>query len=243
MTELECFWPHLPKDLVLSDTDIHVWCMEIDLQEEQIQQLKETLSTEEQKRAERFYFEIHRKRFIASHGFLRALLGRYLGMRPWQLQFSHGHWGKPALAPPCTGETLCFNMSHSDRLALYAVTRKRSVGIDLEYIRALPDAEQLAKNFFSPCEYTAFCSLPSDRKKEAFFRAWTFKEAYLKATGEGLSGLKQIEAQQIKILLSPGESSTFLNIQSRSQVIDNWTVYKLIPSIGYAATLVVEGGG
>ena len=244
-----------PADLVLSEDEVHVWRADLNLSASRIEQLAQILSPDEQQRAQRFYFERDRKRFIAGRGILRTILSRYLDLDPSQLQFSYSSRGKPALANTDNEGTLCFNLSHSNELALYAVRRVSvneagkgstqaslqescNLGIDLEHLRPMPDAEQLAKRFFSPREYAVISSLPPEQKQEAFFKGWTCKEAYLKAIGYGLAGLEQVE-----VSLTPGEPAALLSIQGDSKAASRWSLQQLIPAPGYMAALAVEGHG
>ncbi len=233
---IENLWRSSLTNLVLSDDDVHVWRADLNLPAWRLQKLAETLSSEEQQRAERFYFEQDKKHFTAGRGLLRTILGRYLNLDPSQLEFSYSSRGKPALVNTNTPEALCFNLSHSNGLALYAVTRSRSIGIDLEHVRSMPDAEKLAKRFFSPHEYAVISTLLPEQKQEAFFNAWTRKEAYLKATGDGLAGLEQVE-----VSLIPGEPAALLSIQGDRQATSRWSLYQLTPAPGYVAALAVEG--
>jgi 4'-phosphopantetheinyl transferase len=232
---------------VLSQDVVHVWRADLNLPESRIQQLAQTLAPDEQHRAFRFYFERDRKHFIAGRGILRTILARYLNMEPEQLQFSYSSRGKPALANTGTGETVSFNLSHSNGLALYAIAqgaqalpsgRDPRIGIDLEYMRPMPEAEQLAKRFFSAREHAVISSLPVKYKQEAFFHAWTCKEAYLKAIGDGLPGLDKVE-----VSLVPGEPPALLSIQGDQQAASHWILHQLIPAPGYMAALAVEGQG
>ncbi len=223
---------------MLSENDVHVWRADLNLSALRIQQLAETLSPDEQQRAERFYFERDRQHFIVGRGLLRAILGRYLNLEPLQLEFSYSPRGKPALVNTDPGKRLCFNLSHSHGLALYAVTRERAIGIDLEYIRSMPKVEQLAERFFSAGEYTLISSLPPEQQQEAFFKGWTCKEAYLKATGEGLIGLEQVE-----VSVTPGEPAALLSIQGDAKAASRWSLHQLELESDYAAALAVEGRG
>ncbi|MEB3181047.1 MAG: 4'-phosphopantetheinyl transferase superfamily protein [Nostocaceae cyanobacterium] len=233
-----CLWQHVPLNLTLLPGMVHVFCATLDLSDELVHQLAQTLATDEQNRGNRFYFERDRKHFIACRGILRWLLSRYLEIEPNQVQFNYGRYGKPELAHTAGGQRLCFNLSHSHGLALYAIASQRSVGIDLEYIRPLRDAEQLAKRFFSPREFEAIASLPQEHKQARFFDIWTFKEAYLKATGEGLAGLGTVEVR-----LNSQTSETLLSINNDPQASERWTCTKLLPAPGYVGALVVEGDG
>jgi 4'-phosphopantetheinyl transferase len=221
---------------VLSKDVVHIWRADLNLPESVIKSLAKTLVPDEHNRADRFYFERDRKHFIAGRGILRSILGRYLNLEPAQLEFSYGSRGKPALANLGMGETLSFNLSHSHELALYAIAHTSWVGIDLEHIRPMDKVEQLVKRFFSAREYAVICSLPDDQKQEAFFRAWTCKEAYLKAIGDGLPGLDGVE-----VSLTPGEPTALLSIQGDEEAASRWSVSQLIPAPGYMAALAVEG--
>jgi 4'-phosphopantetheinyl transferase len=238
MTAHNHVWLPPPPDLTLSRDEVHVWQADLDPPASRLQQLAQTLSADEHSRAKRFYFEQHRQRFIAGRGILRTILGRYLGIEPRQLQFCYGPRGKPALAETSGGSILQFNLSHSQGLALYAVTRDRQIGIDLECIRSISDVEQIAKRFFSAREYAVISELPPNQKQEAFFRCWTCKEAYLKATGEGLAQLDRIE-----VLLTPGEPVTLLNVTGDLHTAQGWVLQELTPASGYLAALAVAGQG
>ena len=238
MTALECQWHPPPTDLTLSSNDVHVWRADLELPAGQIEKLSQILSEDEQHRANRFYFERDKKHFIAGRAILRTILSRYLDLKPDTLQFSYGVRGKPALASTHTSETLCFNLSHSNGLAVYAVTRSRNLGIDVEYIRPMPNVLELAQRFFSSREYALISSLPPDQRQEAFFNGWTCKEAYLKATGEGLAGLQQVE-----VSLTPFEPTALLSIQGDAKAANRWSVHQLTLVPDFVAALAVEGHG
>lgn len=230
-------WLSLPADLTLSSGEVHVWRASLDQPAWRFQKLAQTLSADEHARGERFRFERDRRRFIASHGVLRAILGRYLGVEPAQLQFCHRPYGKPALAETSNRSALRFNMSHSHELALYAITRDREVGVDLEYIRPVPDAEQIAERFFSAWENAAFQAIPADLKREAFFTCWVRKEAYVKARGNGLS----LPLDQFDVSLTPGEPARLLDTRFDSQEASHWSLYDVTPGPGYVAAVAVQG--
>lgn len=225
------------ETLVLESDEVHVWRSYLDLAASQIQALYQTLSADERSRAERFYFQQDQHRFIAARGILRAILGRYLRVESNQLRFGYGLYGKPALTGECGGEDLRFNLSHSDGLALYAVTRGREVGVDLERIRADFVDEQVAKRFFSPEEVSALQALPAHLQKEAFFNCWTRKEAYIKARGEGLS----FPLDKFEVSLSPGAPAALVSTLSDPQEATRWSLHHLFPGPGYVGALAVEG--
>ncbi|HBB32385.1 MAG TPA: 4'-phosphopantetheinyl transferase [Cyanobacteria bacterium UBA8803] len=233
---MQSFWHFPPPDLVLSANEVHVWRAELEQPTWQIEKLAQTLSPDEKQRANRFYFERDRKKFIVGRGILRMLLSSYSDIDPSRLQFSYSPRGKPAIANTDPKARLEFNLSHSNGLVLYAISRDLQLGIDLEYIRPMQDAEQLAKRFFSPREYVLISSLPDEQKQEAFFNGWTRKEAYLKATGDGLAGLAQVE-----VSLMPGDSAMLVSISGDASAASRWDLYHLIPAPDYVAALAVAG--
>lgn len=234
----ECFWDEPPDEVTLPKDEVHVWCVSLDQPAARIQALFHTLSPKEQTRAERFHFERDRRRFIASQGHLRMLLARYLYIVPEYIEFHHGTRGKPVLKETGTARTtLKFNLSHSHELALYAITRNREVGIDIEHIRPVSDAAQIVKRFFSPQEQRIFCSLPPEQHIKAFFNCWTRKEALIKAKGEGLYH----PLDQFSVSFAPGEPARLLHVENDPQETARWSLQELTPAPGYVAALAVEG--
>jgi 4'-phosphopantetheinyl transferase len=134
-------------------------------------------------RAARFAFERDRGRFVAGRAALRAILAGYVGAAPGALAFSAGSRGKPALPGG-----LPFSFSHSLDRALCAVGVDREIGVDLEALREVPDAEGIVRSSFTPEEQAAWRAAGGGGGA-AFLRLWTRKEAALKALGVGLAGL------------------------------------------------------
>ena len=132
---------------------------------------------------------------------------------------------------------ILFNLSHSQDLALYAITKVNLIGIDLEYIRPMNDAENLAKRFFSPQEYNLIRQLLPQKQQEIFFKLWTCKEAYLKATGDGLAG----GLEKVEICLTPEKSVEFSSINGDIEERSHWYLYQFIPQPNYIAAIVVAG--
>lgn len=232
-------WGPPPANLMLASDEVHVWCASLEQSPALVEQLAQTLSKDERTRAARFYFEQHKNRFIVGRGILRTLLGSYLSIEPTSVQFCYGPRGKPALSEICSKAKLCFNVSHSQGLALYAVTRDRQIGVDIEQIRPIPNAEEIALRFFSPREHAVISDLPPNQKQKAFFNCWTRKEAYIKAIGEGLAH----SLDQIEVTLAPGERANLLSIAGSSQEACRWSLHELVPvpADEYASALVVEG--
>ncbi|MEQ9552690.1 MAG: 4'-phosphopantetheinyl transferase superfamily protein [Coleofasciculus sp. G3-WIS-01] len=229
-------WHSPLSTLVLSAQQIHVWQADLNRSLAQIERFAQLLSPDEQQRASRFYFERDRNHFIAGRGILRTILSRYLNQPPNQIQFDYSSRGKPALATINPENTLGFNLSHSHGLALYALSPTLKLGIDLEYMRPMPDVQKLAQRFFTSREYAAIQTLSGDQQQIAFFNGWTRKEAYLKATGDGLAGLSEIE-----VSLIPGESAKLLSIAGDSNAAAHWSVYPLTPAPDYVAAVAIPG--
>lgn len=224
--------------LTLNRDEIHVWLAFLDQPDYRVRRLEQLLSKDERMRAESFCFERDRKSFIVGRGLLRTILGRYLRIEPSRLQFSFTSNGKPVLGKTFGGGSMLrFNLSHSQGLALYAVTCGREIGIDLEYIHPISDVEQIAAHFFSVRENTVLRALPAHRRLEAFFNCWTRKEAYLKAIGDGLTQ----PLVKFDVTLTPGEPARLLHVDGDPQEVSRWSLQELTPASGYAATLAVEG--
>ena len=232
-------WRAPPETLVLGDDEIHVWRATLDQTPSQIQGFLHNLAADEQAKAERFYFERDREHFIAARGVLRAILGGYLNRAPESLSFCYSSHGKPALAGESDGEPIRFNVSHSYGVALYAITRGREVGIDLERIRFDLAVAEIAERFFSRREVAMLRTLPTEEQREAFFRSWTRKEACLKVRGEGLS----LPLDQIDVLLAPGEPAAILGTRPDPSEAFRWSLQELATAPGYVAALAVEGQG
>ena len=237
MQLLPLLWRPAPETLLLHHDDVHVWRAALDMPEPHVQSLWHTLTADERQRAERYIFEKDRTHFVVARGLLRVLLGRYLHQDPQYLRFTYGPRGKPALAADMGAGSLRFNVSHSHGLALYAMTRGRELGVDVERIRPEIVQEQVAERFFSPREVTTLRALPVSLQATAFFACWTRKEAYIKATGEGLA----LPLDQFDVSLAPGEPAALLHTAWDPQEAPRWTMQDLDPAPGYRAAVAVAG--
>lgn len=226
-----------PSRLKLTTGEIHIWRASLDQPVSRHQRLLQTLSPAERSRAERFRFERDKRRFIACRGILRTILGHYLNIDPDQLQFCYGKRGKPALADRFGKETLCFNLSHSEGLALYVFARDREVGVDIEHIRDIPEMDQTSERFLSVTERAVFRALPESEKKLAFFSCWVRKEAFIKAIGDGL----YLAPDRFDVLSASGEAACLLNMEGDSRGASRWSVQELQPAPEFVAAFVVEG--
>jgi 4'-phosphopantetheinyl transferase len=226
-------WPAPPVALALPENEVHVWQSALDLPEESVAVLFALLSPDERGRATRFHFDRHRRSFIAARGFLRHVLARYLKRTPDELAFTYGSRGKPNLA----AEDLRFNLSHSGDCAVLAVTRGREVGIDLEKIRPRVNLEGVARRFFAPAEVEALDSVAPGEKELAFFNCWTRKEAFIKATGEGLSR----PLDRFEVSLRPGESARLLTVLDDPAEASRWSLCAFASRPGYVGCVAATG--
>jgi 4'-phosphopantetheinyl transferase len=232
-------WRPPPPGLTLAGDEIHVWRASLDQPVNRIEQLRLTLSADECQRANRFHFERDRQRFVVGRGVLRSILGLYLGVDPGQVQFCYGAQGKPTLATQPGNANLGFNLAHSGPLVLYAFTRNRPIGVDVERVRPLSDADQMAARFFSAYENAIYRELPADEKQLALYLCWTRKEAYLKALGEGL--MRPLEAFDVSLV--PGEPARLLRVAWDPDEVSRWSLVSLEPLPGVVAALAVQGHG
>ena len=233
MTSLR--WKRAPAAPTLGANEVHVWLAVLDALPagEHIG----LLSRDEAARADGFRFARDRERFVGARGLLRELLGRYLGVDPSALRFSYGPRGKPCLETDSRPDGVRFNVSHSGGLALLAFTRGRELGVDLERVRPVPEAESIAESYFSPRESAELARLPPAERPPAFFRCWTRKEAFIKATGDGLS--HPLDA--FDVTFAPGEPARLLRVDGEPGEAARWWMEGLEPAEGFASALVVDG--
>lgn len=179
-------WSKAPTQPRLLPGEIHLWRASL-TERERVQECSNVLSTDELIRAGRFTFDEDRTHFIIAHAALRTVLARYISGEARDLKFSIGEYGKPQLQQTFTD--VRFNLSHTDGLALIAVSRGREVGVDVERVDDGIEFEQIADHYFEPSETWDLRITPSEERATRFFDVWTRKEAALKASGTGLGAV------------------------------------------------------
>ncbi len=187
------------------------------------------LDDDEAARSRRFVRLPDRRRYVLAHVAMRLLLARCLGIEPGAVSYEHGAHGKPRLAQGLA--PLQFNLSHSGGLGLLAVARERSLGVDIERIRDVPEALSVADTQFSRAERRGLRSLPLTEQQGAFFRCWTRKEALVKAEGKGLGHA----LYSFDVDLAPGSNSALKRYAGRPGDQSGWTLRDLRSPPGYAA--------
>lgn len=175
---------------MLDSGTIDVWRANLEQAGDDVRGL---LCTEERARAERMARPRDGVLWARSRGVLRALLGRYLQVDGATLCFTTGPQGKPALGgePSAVGGAprwLCFNLSHSGAVALYAFARNASVGVDVELGRRDTDAVAVARRLFGAADTSRLEALNDHARQREFLRLWVRYEAALKYAGSGIHG-------------------------------------------------------
>ncbi|MEO5722131.1 MAG: 4'-phosphopantetheinyl transferase superfamily protein [Chthoniobacterales bacterium] len=216
--------------------EVRIWTAHLDaLQASDIAHLQPSLDETERARAARFHFEKDRRHFIAARGLLRELVGAMLETSPEFLQFVYGPHGKPAVASPAKdGRFLRFNLSHSAGWAMFACTWDREVGIDLESTARLAadDAHlsALAARILSTREFEVWRGLADSAARHiAFLRAWTRKESYVKAKGQGVFD----DLRAVEVIQDAAMPAASLHVAGA------WIIHDLPAPHGFAAALTV----
>lgn len=198
------------------------------------------LDDEESAHARRFHFDIHRRRHIAAHGQMRAVLASYAGVAPPELRFAREARGKPYLVHPSPADgTVHFNLSHSDDQALLAVARVAALGADIEVKRPMSDLEALARSHFGAAELEEWRILPASLQLDGFLAAWTRKEAYVKALGAGLA----VPLDSFEVALHPDRPAELRSIAGSEAAARNWSLWSARPTQTSWAALAVRMAG
>lgn len=179
---MELNWPRPSGAASLSGGEVHVWAVRLDVDTASVAAAQELLAPGEVDRAKRFALDLPRRNFVVSRAALRSILGGYLGQQACDVAIFANSNGKPRLSVGA----LNFNLSHSQDLALIAVTRGCEVGVDVEAVRPIERLAELTRRNFHPAEIAAVDAAEASDAPTVFLRCWTRKEAVLKAIGAGL---------------------------------------------------------
>ena len=199
-----------------------------------LHELTSRLSEGERERARRFVFDRDRRRFIIARARLRQLLAERLGVTPESVELVYGAGGKPVVARRSTDRDLRFNVSHCDAVAVYAFSYEGDVGVDIERVRMLPDADRIAARFFSPREYESYRGLTPHDKPLGFFNCWTRKEAFIKALGDGLA----YSLHAFDVSLAPDAPAEILRVGTTPGDRCGWRIDSFSPDPGFVAAVV-----
>jgi len=222
-----------PRSIQLGPREVQIWGIWLTASDAWLAYFRSTLAQDERQRSERFKFANLSRSYTLSRGGLRILLAHYLCCSPNEIEVVCGPKGKPELRG---SSRIRFNVSHSGQMALYAFTLDCELGIDVEEVRQLDNAESIAVRFFSAVEVSDLLSLKREDRGLAFFRCWTRKEAYVKAMGGGLA----IPLSGFQVTLVPGVPARFVQITSDIGPASDWTLHHLEPASGYVGALAYQ---
>jgi 4'-phosphopantetheinyl transferase len=223
-------WTPTSTPPALGQHELHVWRAALNVSPALTCRLESALNEDEKGRAEKFLVPQARDRFVASRGILRELLATYLEIEPEKVEFMYGPQGKPSLSPVYNSK-VCFNISHSREMGLFAFASDAAVGVDIEQVKPDFKGMEIASRFFSSEEIAALAKLPPELGVEAFFECWTRKEAYVKARGQGLG----IPLRSFTVSFAASEQLL------RDETGAGWSCCALEPAPGFAGAVVAVG--
>lgn len=232
-------WKAIRWPLSLSRDLIHIIRIKFDQPIEGWTKLTALLTDEEQQRAARFRFDPPRERFVTCRATLRRVLGNVCGVAPGDVPLIYGPHGKPELAfERLEGDVprVQFSVSHSGDYGLIAVTIDSDVGVDVEEYNSSVKILKLAERFFSPVEAGELANLPTDQQLHGFYRGWTSKEAYLKATGRGLT----LSLSSFCVRIAPDQPAALIHVDDQPDEPLCWTTHSFDVGPGYAAAVMVK---
>lgn len=211
--------PH--HDYILKANRIDVWLFSL-LEASDLR--RQILSEDELLRADRFVFERHRRRFTVARSTLRQFLGCYLKQNPKHIQFDYLKNGKPFIKE----SNIEFNLSHSGDWGLLAIGQNEALGIDIEFFSSRP-YQGIAEELFSEEECMALKELPKTAKTLGFFHIWAQKEAFIKASGLGLSyPTKTFTVPHV----IPTNTTIYDSLHNK-----NWHIKSFMPKLACSAAL------
>ncbi len=218
---------------------VEVWYGSLDRPSAEIAELKRHLDAAELHRASQFRALRDQQRFIVSRGILRSLLGHYTGIAPDRVAIRILAGGKPALGNDADSGQVYFNLSHCNDMIVLAFS-SAEVGIDIEREEDFEGMPRVVENFFSAEEAIAFKRVAGNERSRFFFRTWVRKEAYMKATGEGLA----IEPSSLTLSASPASSVRIAREDNSVYLDHRYQIHDIEEFSGYsAAVAVVSGSG
>ena len=222
-------WPPAPEAIRLEPRQLHMWAAAVNEFVDQAPKFRALLSPDERTRAEKFRYAGDRNRYVIRRGLLRLILSRYLERLPSAIEFQHGAYGKPEVRGDGVGMPLFFNTSHSAEIAVCAITSACPIGVDVERTRQIPEIEGIARRFFLPRETRTLITLPADSRLQAFYACWTRKEAFLKATGEGITE----SLARVEVTLAPEEEPGVVSVSEDPRAHEEWQLQPFSPAPGY----------
>jgi 4'-phosphopantetheinyl transferase len=232
---LEIGWPAATPPQILFPRQVHVWAWSLDRPQEDPGREVALLDPGELARFGRFHFDRDRFRFAWAHGKMRRILGSYLQQPAESLRFVTNAFDKPELSAVETALPLRFNLSHTQGIAVLALSLDLELGVDVEAIR--PIEREIAKSYFSVAEVKELDEMQGDAWLGGFYRCWTRKEAILKAEGAGLS----LPLDGFDVSLGPNAPAELLCARPPLKFRHPWQLHDLCPAPSTAAALATAG--
>lgn len=183
-------------------------------------------------RASRFVFPKDRHRYVAARGILRSILAGYLRRPAAAIVFDYDSAGKPRVRLGQSDPLLYFNLSHSHGIGVYGFSKRPAIGVDVEFIRPEIVDTQLAEKVLTSGELSEWHAMPPSERVEAFFTAWTRKEAYAKAVGAGLG----MQFDALAVPIEPRERVELATADNGC-----WTLRMLTPAKRYTSAVAARG--
>jgi 4'-phosphopantetheinyl transferase len=228
-------WSQAPSRLTYPTGRVDVWRVNLDEPPTAASEAS-VLSADEIARANRFHFEKDRIHFTQCRSALRVVLAGYLAIPASEIRFEYLPSGKPQLVAEQNPCVLQFNVSHSANIALIAVGSEHRLGVDIEKTRCDVDTTSLAERFFSLRERAGLQALPDHLLVPGFFACWTRKEAFLKATGDGLS----FPLADFSVTTHPDLDPELEEIRGNTEPCKQWFLADLSVVDGYRATVALD---
>lgn len=175
-------------------------------------------------------FAADAQRFAASRYWLRLILGDILGQPPQEVEFALGDFGKPCLP---AAPAIHFSLSHTVGLTALAIAAT-AIGIDVERVDRFP-MHVCRAPFFQNRELEWLSSHAPQQRVLRCCQLWTAKEAYLKATGEGLRAVHSVT------LRSASSRGYHYQLVANADYGRRWYLRPLHVPNGFVGTLAISG--
>jgi len=216
------------------DSDVLVVWLDLAIDPDDMDALGASLSVEERARVARLATDVLQRRTVVRLARRREVLGELHGVQPGAVELASDAQGR--LVSRAARARLVVSSSSSNDMGLLAIASSRQLGADVEATSEVLDAQRFTDRVATPLEAAALAALDPDERRNALARLWTRKEAYLKATGEGIGeGVTHVE-----VPLDEGVWNAAFQPLPDGPV---WLLCDLAcPIAGFAAALVVEPG-
>lgn len=203
----------------LSDKDVHFWHFVLtSCPADLINQYAKILSNEEIEKRNHFAFNSLKNLFEQSHILLRLILSKYIGCDPQKIDYIYNDYGKPFLKYNPTN--IQFNMSHSNEFITFGIRKDVAIGVDIEQIKHIHFSEEMFDSVLTCREKKILKKKTDIEKNLLFLKAWTCKEAFVKAVGHGLS----FPLLDIELLLDSFPPKLF-SIQNSTNLANDWSLF------------------